>query len=340
MINDFKFIKNKTLELEESLEKIHKEAVKTYKHFKNINKNFINYSIINFTEIELYSLRLIKNSNIYFSLNTEIYLPSTQNIEASLLVNNICISKVTISLNNGNNVINLNKDFVPLSNSNYIIKLSIKSLDDKQIELKSANLFIYGINEDTPNTKYQVLELNNKLLLSYLDNEELYYYLANKNISYYNALEFNYFSNAKDYSFVFNKKSNEILLFKIDNDNNLTQSKISLFNYTHIDSNVSSVSAVWGDNKILLAYTKNLKCYYLIIENNSIGSVNELIHLDNIKNIKTYYNEINNKFYIVLTNLNNQNYLIESLDKVSSNSENIYVEFDYTIETFEVNNEV
>lgn len=340
MINDLKYIKEKTLELEESFEKLHKNSLKTYKTFRSFKKSFLNYSIINSSQIEILDLYLTKNSNIYLVLNLEFYLPSSQTVEFSLLINNICIMKSSKHFENGKNEIILNKDFSANATINYKMMLSIKSIDNKQIELNNANLLIYGIPEITNNFKYQTLDVDNTLLMSYLENGELFYLLANKNISYYNTLDFKYLTNAKDYCFVYDKENDEIFIFKIDNDNNLTFSKFDLISHQFIDSNVSSVSACFGNNIILVSYVKNSNVYYFIINNNSIGKICRIEQFYNIVKTNTFFNEANSKFYISLTSSNNQNYLIESLTENFSKGENICASFSYLITTYEVGNEI
>ena len=65
MINDIKYIKEKTAELESSIEKLHKDTLKTYKSFKTINKPLLNYSIINTTELELFNIPILNKTDLY-----------------------------------------------------------------------------------------------------------------------------------------------------------------------------------------------------------------------------------------------------------------------------------
>lgn len=341
MINDFKYIKEKTLELESTLEELKNEKNTSLNNFKSISKNLLNYSITDESEIELYSFYLVNDNSVLFNLNIDFYLASSQNLEFQLIVNNICIYKTNKYFNYGNNNITINKDYTSLNTGEFLAKIKIKSLDKKQIEINKIELIFYGVDNEQQQIIYHTTEIeDNKLLLSYLYNEELYYLIVDKNVEYYNYSDFKYLANAKSYSFTYDNINNKILFLKINKENKLILNTLYESNEKIIDTNVNKVSCSFGNNKVLVCYLKNNKCYYLSIQNNIPSNTQSIHSFQNLKNITTSYNKHSDKFYIVLTDFNNQNYLIESIDENLEKRENIKVNLDFTIETYEVDNEI
>ena len=341
MINDVKYIKEKTDELESSINKLHTNTLKTYKTFKTINKPLLNYSIVNSTEIELYNVYVLNNTNMYFMCKIDFYLPSAQNVSFALLIDSICVVKSIKYFAYGKNEIFLSKDFSSITTSTCSIKLVVESIDKKQIELNNVSLTIYGLKENAENINYQSIEVgNDSILLSYLDNSELYYLLTKKSKNYYNFSDFIYYSSVKSYSFSYNTLNCKLLLFYIDENNILYLTDINSQQHELLDTDTTVVSSCYGNNMILVCYIQDFTCKYLFIESGTVSKVSKIDFFSNLINVKTSYNNCNGKFYLVLTDTNNQNYLVESINENLSLAEKLKASVGFTITINEVSNEV
>ena len=334
MINDFKYIKDKTLELESQIDTLSKSTLKNYKSFKSINKKLLNYSILKSSTIELSKLTLIAESNICFYTQVSFYLPSAQSVEFSLMVDDICIFKSVQNFETGSNQTTLLKEYNPLITSESTILLKIKSLTEKQIEVNNVNLLIYGLSEVSKDVFYKSLIANDKLVLSFLEDNEIYYLVTDKSLQAYNSEEFYYYSSATSYDMSYDDKNDKILFFRVDTNKNLLYSTFDHNIEKLIDDNVDFVSSSYGNNQTLVCYVKNMQCYYVTIYNDTVSKTSKLNNYSTIKKVKTIFNEHSNKFYVVMSDDNNENYLVESADDKISLSENISASFNFLIETY------
>ena len=125
-------------------------------------------------------------------------------------------------------------------------------------------------------------------------------------------------------------RDDDVETFKVDSDGNLFYSNFELNNEIFIDSNVSHVSSAYGNNKLIFCAIKNGKCYVYEIDNENISSPEVLKNI-NILASKTClkFNAFNKKFYIIVSDENENNFISESI--VETEVSHPYINAKYTI---------
>ena len=339
MIDAIKTVVNVTDELSQKLSEIEKTQNSTKKATNCINfeQNLLNYEILDTKKILLATFDVKQNVNLYLQCQLEFSLQTTEKIRFTILINDIAIYKSTKNLNAGFNQINLNKNYTPLISESIDVYIVIEPLTNKMVLLSFANLAVWGISEIENDITYNSLDIKDNLLISYLDNNLLYYKIVPNTVDAFTSEDFIFLSNAKAYCFAFDSDNNKTLFFRIDSNGTLFYSDLNSGFETSIDTNTYSVSACYGQNKLFVCYLKDNLCHYLEIKDNTISSVNYFkCYNYKLKSVYTYFNKYSKKFYIVLEDFNNSNFLLESSVEDYLTNENISIKYSINIDTYEV----
>lgn len=302
-----------------------------------INKNFSNLEIILPKKIILSKLDFSQSSSLYFQGQVDIFSTISEEVEISLIINNISIHKLKKQLEIGNNQIGIFCNFNPILDENAIIYVKFSPKNQKSIYLQNISLFVWGTIKTQDKPKYQALNLNTGYLLSYIFNNNIYYKIVPKKEDEFCSNDFNNLDIASAYSFAYSKIKDEIYLFRINLNGDLFFSTLN-GSETYLMSKIDSVSAVCANDKIYLFCISEEKClYFEIDEFNNISFVKNLKENSfKLKSVYAYFNNYNNKIYIVLTDINNSNYLLEQTLENSNLIEQLKASYNISIETYEV----
>ena len=339
MINSIKTLINKTNELEEKINNLSHSQANIYSTggFASFSKNYINLSFSNLDNFIIAEFETEASKHLYFQNQIELNLPLSQNVKITLLLNDIAIYKSTRKLQEGFNQISIMKSYVPFKSEQVKVYLKIVAEDGSPITIISNNLFVWGLYEKPSQIEYQAIETNDKYLLSYINNNSIYYCFVEKNESSLNAEDFQYFGTAQSYSFVYNNKLDELFLFRVDLNGNLFYTEFFENNETYITSNVSHVSATMGNNLIVVSYIKNSNCHTFEFDSNRTILNGTAVSCFNFELIKSYiyYNSFNNKYNLILTDINNSNYLTQNVVETETEHKFINASYSISITTYE-----
>lgn len=334
---DLKSLKNKTDELEQEIFNLNEitENISNTNKFASFNKNLTSQTLIETKQFLITSFFANKQENLHMQALVELNLNSSQNIQFSIIINNLSIFKTKKFLQSGFNQLTLIFDYLPLSNENIDIYIQITPLDGKEISLNNVLLSVWGIEIQKDDFEYQIISTSNNYIISFLDNKCLFILKTEKVNGTYNIEDFAYFKPSKSYSFSKLTDNEDIYLFRVDPSGNLFYSNIADQYETFVDNNVSKVSSASNNSTILVSYIKNNLCYYFEF-NGKISSVIKQInwHGMTLSNTYCFYNDIKKNFSITVTDINNENYLIESQTETTSASDNISASVDISISTY------
>jgi hypothetical protein len=345
MIDTIKTLLNKTSALEEEISTLSETSQKTSETNGYIcfNKNLINYSILSKQKISIAKIEVVKNSSLYFQTMVELNLSSSQKVTFSLIANNISIYKSTKSLSSGFNQITLMKSYTPLTSEEVDISLEITPIEEKQLLIENISLSVWGLASTQEITKYQVLELENEFLLAFLNNNYIYFTRTEKQDSINNSEDFVPYKSAKSFSYAYLAETKQLFLFRVDLSGRLFYSNTDDENEYFVTSNVSAVSACSSENSILVTYIKNGYCYYIELFDNSF-SIEKQIYCNSkaLSDVYCYFNKYSNKFYVLMSDSNNSNFLVESASETKSFGENLSAKINLSITSYyaEAENEV
>lgn len=340
MINLYEDLNKKTQQLENQISTLSSQTDNLKKNsiFTN-KKNFVNCSVVGSRKIYLTEFTFETNNDLCFQLNVLIKISAKQKISFSIIANDEIICKHSEEYSVGMHQINLSKDYIPLENKSVKLFLEITSIDDKFISLVSSNLHISGLNQEKPLYKYQSLSQDENYLVSYCYNGELFYTFTIKDTCNLSSEDFINFSSAKSYAFaVLNSK---IYLFRVDLDNNLFYSQFPNKNETFILSDVNSVSTVALSSKIIISIVKEKKCYVCELDNENFSELKEITCTDKqIVNSYLYLNNFSNKIYLILTDSEKMNYILESINETTSTNELLNISYNINIQTYGESDEI
>lgn len=344
MDNIFKQLKNKTDELEQKInEFISSSQKKTIANsFSSFSKNLSNLSIVDKRKIQIATVNATGSVNMHVQALIELSLATEQEISFSIIINNISIFKSTKILQSSFNQISLIFDYMPLTTEPIDIYLEINPIDKKEILLNNILLTVWGAEEIKDDYCYQIVTKSDKYILSFLENKTLYTLETNKVNGSYNVEDFSAFKAAKSYSFAYFSNPEKLYLFRVDTDGKLFFSNYSDKVETFILSNITQVSSATDNSKILINYIRNGNCFYMEFDGTTFSEERQIDSQGaTVENTYTYYNSSANKFYVILTDKNQNNYLIESINETKSFGETISATVDLTITIRqEENNEV
>lgn len=330
MNKEIKKLVAKTEDLEQQIETIVNET-KNSNSASVFQKNFLNYSILEEKTFVLSSIYATYSANILLSLKLNLFLPYAQSVETALLINNSVIKKEKFNCKIGDNVLDIIQSYYPQMDQNIEISIKVKPLESRQIILKNANLTIIGASQNEKNSEYKICERQNDYLISYIFDDKLFYTVAEKSNLSIDLSDFTFLSSSKSHCFVYDENSKKTYLFRVDNNYNLFYSELFNSEEIFIANNVKSVSAVYGNNRIFVAFIIENQCYYLEISNNLLSVKKSIDLIFGAKNCFVTYNQTNKKYYILITTITNENYLIESINEKHQNSENISFNCSFTL---------
>lgn len=331
------------LQLETKIERLEEQVQKLQSKTKDMitsigftvyTKNLLNLNIIKSYKFRLKTLENKNKSSQFFQVKIKFLNNFTQNITFNLFADNIQIASDTQNYSSGINEAIIYGTYSNLVSDKIVLELQIQPNANKQVTIFNTTLTIWGDIQNS-NNEYSASESNDKYFLSYLSNNRLYYKIFKKNEDV-NNVDFDFFEEAISHSSCC--LNNNIYLFRVDLDGNLFFSNTSNFNEIFICNNVSKISCCATENKIIFVYIKNNTCFYGEINNDIVISNNKLNSPYGLyKDCYIYFNKFNNKCYIIITGINNTNYLLESINETNCSSENVKASINLNIEILEGN---
>lgn len=330
MKNELKKIKNKTYELEQNIEQLNLQ-IKSNNTISVIQKDFLNFSILESKAFTLCNVTANYQTNIILNLKLNIYLPYSQSIVYSLIINNNQIFKEEKEFLAGQNIIEIMQPYFSIISQELIIKVKISPKANKQILLQSAYLTIYGASKNEEDTEYRFCETNTNYLISLTKDNNLYYRICPKSNISLTMSDFKFYTTCV--SHCFSSDGENIYLFRVDKNNNLFYSNFLNSEEIFISSDVNYVSAIYGKNRILVAFICKNQCYFCEIHNNILSNIKNIQSIINCKKVFCSYNPSNDKFYILITTTNQDNYLIESISETSLGYETLKYNNSFSITT-------
>lgn len=334
MIDKIKTLLNKTNELEDKINTLNNSQSKTPSstRFVCFSKGLLNLSFLNKNRFLIASFEVKQNSPLYFQNQIELNVPLSQNIKITLIVNNIAIYRSTRKLQTGYNQLTIMKNFIPLKDEQLELYLEVTAEENSLITLISDTLFVWGISDILNNIQYQAVETPENFTLSYLNNNTIYYSEINKETATLNSEDFTYYASGISHCFVYSIAHQNLFLFRVDINGNLFYCNFKDKYEKFITSNVSYVSCSSNESIISIAIIKNNTCYVIEMDSNFNLSDESKVESNNICVERCYlhFNNFNNKFYLIVSDKNNSNYIMEGLNPTSKNHS--YINSNYTIE--------
>lgn len=336
MINELNNLLSKTRTIQRAIDELYFETNvlknSTYTTFKT---NFLNFSTTSKQTAFLNKVKYFKNRRLFFEHQITINTPSSQLISISLLINKIavCVHKENFSA--GQHVVNINKTYTPTITGDVEISLQIESLDGKYVLIKDSVLTIFGLTENASNSKFQHLKINNNILISCLFNGNLYYKIVPCDSYIYSLDELSCYGQAKDYSFCLNNMNDSLYLFRVDNNSNLFYTKFDTIDEKFITKKVDKITTCFSNELICACILKKGKCYSFELIDEIISGLNEVVNFNKaIVDCYLYFNNYNLKTYLILSDSQKKNYILESISETNRNSENIFLTCNIFISTY------
>lgn len=340
MIDKYKNLISKTNQIEESLNLLEANQENSQSYTTSFTKNLLNYSIIGSKKLLLANFDIDKNATLTLQCQIDLNLLSSQNIAFALYINNFCVFLTKKILNSGYNQISLIKNFTSQKSENISVYLEIKTLNNKVITLLTETLLVHGLNSNFDKVEYNAIELSQGFLISFLNNNNLYLKYSDKENLTLSLDDFTYHATAKSHCITYMQEANKVYLFRVDEDGRLFYSNLANDNEIFITHNVKNVYAAASQNKIFVCFIKDFSCYYFDIENNIVSNIFKLDFINSpLSACYAYFNNLNNKFYVIVTDKYNSNYIVESVDEHLTNGENIKAKYKIEISTYEVDDE-
>ena len=339
MISNFNDLVNKTIELEEKINKLNKTIIKNENnnYFSLFNNNCINISVINQKTISLAKIDNQKQQ-MFYQLNLNFSLSAKQEIEFYLIANNIRIGHHIQEFEVGNNTVNLSGVYQDITSENINVKVLVNPKSDKLVLINSSSLTVWGTSIAQTDNEFYAIETETKYLLSYQTNERLYFKnFLKENVDAQNDISFEYAMPAISHSICYDEINKKCYLFRVDKNNNLFLSNFDDFNEVFIANSVTKCSLISYDGKLIFSIIKNKNCYVGEIKNNTVISCDPITNISGEhENCYLYFNNYTNKVFLVLTKKDGSNYLFESLNEIFSSGENLKAKINLEIFTYEV----
>lgn len=340
--NQIKALINKTEELEKSIKFLDDELNNSnINKYKNIQCNLLNYSIVSSRKILISSVNLKRNNKVYFDCKITVNILSSQTINFYFIVDNLCLKKVSKNLSSGHHTINIEDSYLSLKNTPVKIELQVINEQEKLIYLESINLLINGIEDEFETYQYNGLISNENLLISILAHKRLFIGTKSLETSIFSIENLNFHSWAISHSLAFDPQNRIAYLLRVDLDGRLFYSNLNDKNEIYLTSCVQSVSSIYCNNILYVTYIKNKSCYTFEIENGTSSKHKKITNIRKpIINSRLYYNNFINKIYLILTDKNNSNYLLESINTNLTQGETLSSSFEISLTLAGGENEV
>ena len=340
MSNNFYNVFNKTQELENNIKWLDEKLKNsTPNPFTNIKCNLLNYPVIANKKIIISNTNL-KKSNVYFDCKISLNTPSSQEVNFYFFVDGFCLKKVSKTFGVGAHEISISDSYKSLKNTPVEISLQVFPVLEKVVYLEKIELFINGIECGNTSDSFDGISINNSYFLSFLNNQNLYIKTVDKTPAVFSVDDMNFYCTAKHHCLI-EDANGDVILFKIDLNNNLFYINLNKNNEILLANNATHVSAICKNNNIAVSYIQNKGCYFFEIEN-GIPTIHKKITAicKPIISSKLFVNKFSNKLFIILTDSKLKNYMLESLDANASNGESLQASFNINITLQEVNNAI
>lgn len=314
-------LKNKLEEFEDRLINIEKQSKSLDNELGfTISTNNYNSNIITSKRFRLKQITNSK-SQVFIQAKINIYNFNNQNIKLKLFANNIQIASEELFYEQGVYTLTIFGIYKNNSLDPFYVDLFISPKNNNQINISNITLSVWGVNQEEQTTSYEALETNNYYLLSYNSSNTLHYKIFKKT-SNVDDIDFKKLKETSNYSLC--NIDDEIFLFRINSSGSLFFSNIENQQEYFITNNVSCVSCCNFNDLIIFSYISNSNCYYGEIQNNVVISNKKITFSDSkFTDCKLYFNKYNQKCYLIITNSNGNNYLLENINETFSSHENI-----------------
>lgn len=302
----------------------------------NFSKKLVNYKLLEKKTIELAEFDIKKNEALYFTFQLDANLQSAQNVYITIYVGKDKIYYGTRALLSGEDEVLIFADYTPSKSEHVKVSVEITPLLGKLITIRNLILIVSGIQIERPEPQYQIIENNDKYLLSIIKNNSLYYRYISKSISENNLQSFTLYKSAKVHCFAYLKSLNILILLRVDINGKLFICDFTNNNETFVEEGVSFVSADYNDDVIIACYIKKGYCYLIEIRNLALNYSKKRINfaICSLNKCLVHFNKFRQKFYLVLSDKYDSNYLIESEEEDYSQNENIIAEYSVSINTY------
>jgi hypothetical protein len=338
MIDQLTELTNKTNELEKTIQSL-SERQKIDENQANclsFSRNFSSLEIILSKKILVTKIEPQKNQNLLLQCQLDLTLSADECVEISFIVNNFVIYKTYKILSQGSSQISLMQNYKPLTDDKISVYVEIAPVSQKPIVLNHIALFVWGNLKNNNYTDYQAISVQNSYLLSMLDNNCVYFLTTDKEIGEYNLVDLDYVDTAISHCFLYDNANNILYFFRVDLNGNLFYSNYTSGDEIFLASGVLNVSAdISSNGKILVSYIKNNECYYFELNVLNGSSIHKKLYINNnnFSRVLCYFNSYRNKFMLLLSTPNNNNYIIEQIDEDFSNSDTVTAEYGFYITT-------
>lgn len=297
--------------------------------FRVYTKNYLNFQTVSNKSFTIKTIENPKNA-LFFQIKVKFYNFSGQNILFRLFADKIQIADEEQNFSVGVHEIIIYGTYQNLISEKITLELFVNPRAKKQVLVSNTTLTVWG-DTSVQSEEYDALETDEKYLLSYITNDRLYLKEFDKTNSS-EETDFDFYEEAISHSISTDKTN--IYLFRVDPNGNLFYCNTNDFNEKFITDNVNKISSCFYDETIIFSYINNGECYYGEIKNNNVISNKKITTiLGTFVDCYLYFNNLNNKCYLVLTKKDNSNYLLENIVAKSSSSENINAEINLEIET-------
>lgn len=341
MINDFKSFNYRLGIVEEKLNKLEIENSSEAEdnEFSSFSKNLINYNVLSKKKFFVAEFDVAKNKSIYINTQIDFSTQSKQKVFINLYANDKIFFNTSKTLYAGEQETITLSEYKSNKKEHIKFYVEIEPQEGILVIVKNISLFLLGLKKDFNKNEYNVIELKNEYLISITNNNSIFIKNIPKTNIELSYKQFEHLKSAISHSFVYIKENEKLYLFWVDIGNRLFCLDMDTKEKKFIDDNVTHVSATSNEDFILVSYIKNKSS--IILEIRILKQFWTKIHVNLLNNSLisslSYYNNYNEKFYIVLTDKNFSNYLIESFDESSSHGENVSANYSITVLTYSLN---
>ncbi len=330
MKNEIKKLINKTNDLEQQIEFLNSKT-DTNSSVSVSKKDFLNFSIIDEKTFNLCSVLINYQTTILINLKLSLYLSYNQTIEFELIINNNSIYKESKNCSIGQNNIEFVQSFFSQQIQNADIKIKIIPKSHKQVIFQNATITIFGATIDENENEYRFCDREDDYLISFINDQKLYYKSCEKKEQSLSTSDFVYYSSCKSHCFVFDKTNKKTYLFRVDKNGNLFYMEFLKSEEKFIRGSVDCVFAIYAKNRIFVTFISQFKCYFFEISENVVLNISEINSVYGCKNSFACYDSNKEKYYILITSNENENYLVESINENFSGTDYINYSHTFTI---------
>lgn len=297
--------------------------------FRVYTKNYLNFQTVSNKSFTIKTLNNPKNA-LFFQIKVKFYNFSGQNVLFRLFADKVQIASEEQNFQTGIHEIIIYGTYQNAISDKIVLELYVNPRAKKQILVSNTTLTVWG-DTSVQSEEYDAVETDEKYVLSYITNDRLYFKNFDKTANS-EEVDFTFYEEAISHSICSNGKN--VFLFRVDPNGNLFYCDTDDYIEKFITSNVSKISCCFYEEAIIFCYIKEGECYYGEIKNNIVISNKKITTiLGTFVDCYLYFNNKNNKCFLVLTKKDNSNYLLENVTAKSSLSENINAEINLEITT-------